>query len=180
MKKVNKMYLMACIFCTSMFLLGSSPATADIMYSWEGSEGRSGSFSYLDQSHWGGEVVNQNTIPTILTSFEFTINPTWGLTDVDTFQFTAFTGVGMIYATDGTDILNLTLSGMGGMQVYAEFSWNNDPDGGKQSITFTQVEEDGTPIPEPTTGLLLGIALVGLVGAGAVRKIKQKKAVANT
>ncbi len=30
-------------------------------------------------------------------------------------------------------------------------------------------------VPEPSLGLLLGISLVGLVGVGAVRKIKQKK-----
>ncbi len=35
-------------------------------------------------------------------------------------------------------------------------------------------------VPEPSLGLLLGISLIGLVGVGAVRKIKQKKAVANT
>ncbi len=34
-------------------------------------------------------------------------------------------------------------------------------------------------VPEPSLGLLLGISLVGLVGVGAVRKIKRKK-VANT
>ncbi len=35
-------------------------------------------------------------------------------------------------------------------------------------------------VPEPSVELLLGISLIGLVGVGAVRKIKQKKAVANT
>jgi len=33
------------------------------------------------------------------------------------------------------------------------------------------------PVPEPTLGLLLGISLVGFVGVGAVRKIKQKEVV---
>ncbi len=31
------------------------------------------------------------------------------------------------------------------------------------------------PVPEPTLELLLGISLIGLVGVGAVRKIKQRK-----
>ncbi len=35
-------------------------------------------------------------------------------------------------------------------------------------------------VPEPGLGLLLGISLIGLVGVGAVRKIKQKKAVASS
>ncbi len=34
-------------------------------------------------------------------------------------------------------------------------------------------------VPEPSLGLLLGISLIGLVGVGAVRKIKQRK-VANS
>ncbi len=34
-------------------------------------------------------------------------------------------------------------------------------------------------VPEPSLGLLIGTSLIGLVGVGAVRKIKQKKAVAN-
>ncbi len=50
----------------------------------------------------------------------------------------------------------------------------------KDAITFDNVLLS-TPdsVPEPSLGLLLGISLIGLVGAGAVRKIKQKK-VANT
>ncbi len=32
-----------------------------------------------------------------------------------------------------------------------------------------------TPVPEPSLGLLLGISLVGLVGVGVARKIKQGK-----
>ncbi len=31
-----------------------------------------------------------------------------------------------------------------------------------------------TSVPEPSLGLLLGISIIGIVGAGAVRKIKQK------
>ncbi len=38
---------------------------------------------------------------------------------------------------------------------------------------------DVAAVPEPTLGLLIGISLVGLVGVGAVRKIKQRK-VANS
>ncbi len=45
-------------------------------------------------------------------------------------------------------------------------------DGGRYVIGTAQV-------PEPNLGLLLGISLVGLVGTGAVRKIKQSK-IANT
>ncbi len=38
------------------------------------------------------------------------------------------------------------------------------------------VTPEGVPIvPEPSLGLLLGISLVGLVGVGAVRKLKQRK-----
>ncbi len=37
-----------------------------------------------------------------------------------------------------------------------------------------------SPVPEPSLGLLLGISLIGLVGAGTVRKIKQNKEVANS
>ncbi len=35
---------------------------------------------------------------------------------------------------------------------------------------------DVAAVPEPTLGLLLGISLVGLVGVGAIRKLKQKAA----
>ncbi len=67
---------------------------------------------------------------------------------------------------------------------------------GKPSFNLTGILADGSvlntrvstqhnakltllPVPEPSLGLLLGISLVGLVGVGAVRKIKQKK-VANS
>ncbi len=35
---------------------------------------------------------------------------------------------------------------------------------------------DVAAVPEPTLGLLLGISIVGLVGVGAIRKLKQKAA----
>ena len=39
---------------------------------------------------------------------------------------------------------------------------------------------DVASVPEPSLELLLSISLIGLVGVGAVRKIKQKKAIANS
>ena len=38
---------------------------------------------------------------------------------------------------------------------------------------YTQAQ----PVPEPSLGLLLGISLIGLLGVGTVRKIKQKRVV---
>ncbi len=41
------------------------------------------------------------------------------------------------------------------------------------------VTDESHQVPEPSLGLLLGMSLIGLVGVGTVRKIKQKK-IANT
>ncbi len=42
-----------------------------------------------------------------------------------------------------------------------------------------QLVVNETAVPEPSLVILLGISLVGLVGAGTVRKIKRKKTIAN-
>ncbi len=44
-----------------------------------------------------------------------------------------------------------------------------------EKIVYHLSPERGGSVPEPSLGLLLGISLVGLVGVGTVRKIKQKK-----
>ncbi len=47
--------------------------------------------------------------------------------------------------------------------------------GGHAQATFTITQNSA--VPEPSIGSLLGISLIGLVGVGAVRKIRQKAVV---
>ncbi len=47
--------------------------------------------------------------------------------------------------------------------------------GGKITWTESDIAHHGFCVPEPSLGLLLGISLIGLVGAGAVRRFKQNK-----
>ncbi len=50
---------------------------------------------------------------------------------------------------------------------------------GEGGRALAVLDGDVTAVPEPSLGLLLGISLIGLVGVGVVRKIKQMK-VANS
>ncbi len=68
------------------------------------------------------------------------------------------------------------------------FSWNyqdfwtqlavgyySDVQSGNEMGIWAYREGNVAAVPEPSLGLLLGITLIGLVGVGAVRKIKQNK-----
>ncbi|GAX61496.1 cell surface protein [Candidatus Scalindua japonica] len=56
----------------------------------------------------------------------------------------------------------------------------NDGNPAETSMAVHSIHVSAQSVPEPSLGLLLGLTLVGLVGVGGVRKIKQKEAVANT
>ncbi len=96
------------------------------------------------------------------------------------------TGLGPALKFQDGDVVGVdwfTFMGVNGADVFTlvgSFSedWvGEDSEGKSVSGHWDSVTSGLAPVPEPSLELLLGISLVGLVGVGAVRKIKKKKAV---
>ncbi len=121
-------------------------------------------WSVLNGSSLGEQFLNTSGTTTNGVTYHLSVDVDYLVKSMtvtmDTFT-TTFTG---------TDFDKINQNTGGGIGL---ISW-------KDHITFDNVLlSTPNPVPEPSLGLLLGISLIGLVGAGAVRKIKRRK-VANS
>ncbi len=122
----------------------------------------------------------KNMVDLLTNGIDENIDHQVEFTKVDKTRTKTFTELGMGIDFKGFDISEISLSSR--IQSYVRQSKSTKPKH-KHSVwveSKLRVYGESHSVPEPSLGLLLGISLAGLVGAGTVRKIKQKKAVANS
>ncbi len=115
------------------------------------------------------EEVNSDWAPHFLTHFTTTSSlQVWGVTRT-------VKGNGFVYEGKVTDVLAIDEKDEASL-----FPAILQGQAFRSMGVWLYANEASQAVPEPSLGLLLGISLIGLVGVGAIRKLKQKKAVANT
>ncbi len=98
-------------------------------------------------------------------------------------NWTGLWSVGPDFGPNSMTYVNLNLPNNIANPGLFRFRFGADADGypgDGARIDYVKISGSIISVPEPSLGLLLGISLIGLVGVGAVRRIKQNKEVANS
>ncbi len=189
------------IIITTLFIVttGSEAQAMPVVNFFGPTDHRIGSVTGVDVSgvtydatfiHGGSYLDHQSSLsPFMFTSFDSAKNAMLELASVIDGETRGFTGgdpvttnvITPYHLTGGGIVGNVTMHQVGSSIL--DYAVSLMSQGTHETSSLPNDEAwvlwTTASVPEPNLGLLLGISLVGLVGTGAVRKIKQSK-IANT
>ena len=166
----ERIYYVTAIFLCIIFF-SSSKTRADIIYEWSYADTQSYGHMELDDYAWDDGTLDGGE----LNAFTFGFGSTeWTLTDISPSFVTLKTdGVGQI-----SDGVWFAMDGIPGQWSYTAISmtWMDNFEIATGAGVWTTEAQSQEPVPEPSTVILMGIGMLGLVGGAARKKFKIKRA----